>query len=194
MRSCLQLVLILSFFLSCRTSKISGEDTFVKMGYTKYIIAKGSHRANPHPLKFFNGAQMQFLVSFDSSAIYQNTNRGTLRDINKLFGFSDNFSMHHRYSARFGWRWLNDSLHVLAYWYNNGQRSFQEITSIPLYTMDTCIIRISGNEYIFSVGQKSITVPRAARGKKATGYLLYPFFGGDAVAPHEISIYLKVLK
>lgn len=157
----------------------------------QYTIPQGRHTANPRPIHFFRGSVLQFIVHFDSSAIYKNTAKGTGRDVNKLYGFSDNFALHHRYSARFGWRWLNDSLHLLAYYYNNGYRSFQEITSIRINAFDTCRIRVTKGAYIFSVNQKSITVPREASGRKACGYLLYPYFGGDATAPHTISIYIR---
>jgi hypothetical protein len=34
-------------------------------------------------------------------------------------------------------------------------------------------------------------MPRLASTRKAKGYQLYPYFGGDEVAPHLINIWVK---
>lgn len=193
--------IFLTFFLSfigCTASKQSYSKTTDELslenGFIKYTIHKGKQRPTPNPLVLFDAKSLTFIVHFDSSAIYINDVKKDRRDINKLYGFSDNFSMHHRYSARFGWRWLNDSLQLTAYCYNNGIRSFKEISNIELNSFDTCSIRISGNEYIFSVNEKFISMPRSAHGKNAVGYKLFPYFGGNELAPHDINIYIKEIK
>mgnify|MGYP006972337173 CR=1 FL=1 len=170
------------------------DQPLIAAGFIKYSIPAGKQKPIPNPFVFFDKSKLKFIVHFDSSAIYQNQVKRDRRDINKLMGFSDHFSLHHRYSARFGWRWLNDSLQLTAYCYNKGIRSFKEICNIPLYSFDTCEIKISGNQYIFSVNDQSISMPRTAGGKNAVGYKLFPFFGGNESAPHDIHIYIKELK
>lgn len=198
MRGFLIFISLLIFFNSCKTTQLTdaktNDELLAEDGFVKYIIAAGKQKPIPNPLFFFDRENLQFIVHFDSSAIYVNEGKKDRRDINKLYGFSDNFSMHHRYSARFGWRWLNDSLQLTAYCYNNGMRSFKEITNISLNSFDTCEIKVSGNEYIFSVNGKSMSMPRSAKGKNAVGYKLFPYFGGNESAPHEIHIYIKEIK
>ena len=191
-------ILFFTFFNSCSSTKNLSLNTpgelLKENGFLKYTIPKGKQKPSPNPLVLFDAKSLKFIVHFDSSAIYVNDIKKDRRDINKLYGFSDNFSLHHRYSARFGWRWLNDSLQLTAYCYNNGMRSFKEICNIQLNGFDTCSIKIYDNEYLFSVNEKFISMPRSAHGKNAVGYKLFPYFGGNEVAPHDINIYIKEIK
>ncbi len=36
-------------------------------------------------------------------------------------------------------------------------------------------------------------LPKLSTTPLAKGYLLYPYFGGDEVAPHDINIWIKTL-
>jgi len=198
MRGLLIFLSSILIFNSCKTTQANAvktsEEQLADEGFIKYSIAAGKQKPIPNPFAFFDRASLKFIVHFDSSAIYSNSGKKDKRDINKLYGFSDNFSLHHRYSARFGWRWLNDSLQLTAYCYNNGLRSFKEICNIPLNGFDTCEIKVAGNEYIFSVNGKSMSMPRSAKGENAVGYKLFPYFGGNESAPQDIHIYIKELK
>lgn len=50
-------------------------------------------------------------------------------------------------------------------------------------------IKIEANKYIFAVDGTTIEMPRFST--SPNGYKLYPYFGGDEVAPHEIKIRIK---
>ena len=54
-------------------------------------------------------SERKFVVKFDSTSIYNTLIPSNQYDINKLYGFSDNDSVHHLYSARFGWRWSDQA-------------------------------------------------------------------------------------
>src|SRR5690348_438301 len=73
--------------------------------FIKYTIRKGNQYCDGNNFKEIELNEMKFIVKFDSSAIYQTQLAENQYDINKLYGFSDNNSDHHQYSARFGWRW-----------------------------------------------------------------------------------------
>jgi hypothetical protein len=154
-----------------------------------YTIKSGKHYAQGINASLFINDQLNLEVKFDESAEYYlgNSNQN---DINKLFGFSDCSSHHHKNSARFGWRWNDQSknLEILAYVYSHGKRSSQFIDIVPLNEKIQYSIRILQNQYEFNLNNKKITMPRGCNDKKALGYRLYPFFGGDEVAPHEIKI------
>ena len=162
--------------------------------FVKYTIQKGSHYCNGNVFKSVEVSEMKFSVRFDSSAIYQTLAPENQYDINKLYGFSDNNWNHHQYSARFGWRWSANALRLFAYVYNNAVVTSKELTSIPIGAEINCAIRITSTNYIFSVNDVIYQLPRTAGTQKAKGYQLYPYFGGDEVAPHDISIWVKDLE
>lgn len=131
---------------------------------------------------------MNFLARFDSSAIYTTTDPTNQSDINKLYGFADNNQHHHAFSARIGWRWLNNNLELLGYVYNDSIMSYRSIGNFQLLKDLNCSIRVQGAQYVFSVDGISTTMPRTSSGATATGYQLYPYFGGTEPAPHKIVI------
>src|SRR4051812_33571860 len=88
--------------------------------FLKYSIRQGQQYCDQNGFKLVETGEMKFVVKFDSTAIYQSQSAENQYDINKLYGFSDNNSDHHQYSARFGWRWSENALRLFAYVYNEG--------------------------------------------------------------------------
>lgn len=112
--------------------------------------------------------------------------------INKLWGFSEGFD--HQYnSARIGWAYNNGALRLYAYAYNKGVRLSTEITAVNIGVENNCSIKLSGFNYIFTVNGVTVTLSRANSTSSASGYQLYPYFGGDETAPHDIFIYIRSL-
>lgn len=161
--------------------------------YVKYTIAKGEQYCDKSIFTAINYQQLSFKVKFDSSAVYQTLSPSNQTDINKLFGFSDNNAQHHQYSARFGWRWSNNALRLFGYIYNKGVRSWKELGTVAIGAENSCSIKVSGNTYIFNLNGKETAMPRESATTVAEGYKLYPYFGGDELAPHTISIWIKEL-
>lgn len=160
---------------------------------TEYMIKQGQQYCDKNMYQAINTSELKFVVQFDSSAIYQTINAANQGDINKLYGFSDNNAMHHHFSARFGWRWKNNQLQIFAYIYNNSVMSFQQIGIANIGEANTCSIKILGNAYMFMFNQTNINIPRASTTTKGIGYKLYPYFGGNEMAPHDIRIWIKEL-
>lgn len=163
-------------------------------GFDKYTILKGQQYCDKNfflPVKY---QQLSFIVKFDSSAIYKTANPANQNDINKLFGFSDNNAAHHNYSARFGWRWSNNALRLFGYIYNNSVRSDEELGTIKIGIENNCSIKVTDSTYLFTLNHKLVTMPRESKTVKAEGYKLYPYFGGDEMAPHTVSIWIKELQ
>lgn len=161
--------------------------------FIKYTILKGQEYCDKSTYEAVKYDQLSFIVKFDSSAIYKTVNPENQNDINKLFGFSDNNAAHHEFSARFGWRWSNNALRLFGYIYNNSVMSNRELGTVAIGSENNCSIKVSDSTYIFTVNNKSVTMPRASKTVKAEGYKLYPYFGGDEMAPHAISIWIKEL-
>lgn len=160
-------------------------------GFIKYTIKKGEHYASPNGFVPVDTAELKFTVLFDSSAVYTTTNPENQDDINKLYGFADNGAQHHQYSARMGWRWSDGALRLFAYVYNAGKVTSEEISTVPIGTPVRCRITVAGDQYVFYCNEWVKTLPRASTTPKAKGYLLYPYFGGDETAPHDVTIWIK---
>lgn len=159
--------------------------------FIKYTIEKGNQYCNSNAFKVIETTEMKFAVKFDSTAIYETASPENQYDINKLYGFSDNNSDHHQYSARFGWRWSDKALRLFAYVYNAGNVVSKELTTIGIGEEINCSIKVAGTQYLFTVNGVTSELPRLAITEKAKGYQLYPYFGGDEVAPHQIAILIK---
>lgn len=157
-----------------------------------YTIPKGAHSSLNSRFKQVKTTKLRFEVTFDKSAIYTCEKAENQADINKLYGLSDCGTHHHVNSARFGWRWLNNRLELLAYAYVDGVRKYEYITSIDLEKPVVCELTLEDNQYRFRVGEKVTILPRACSGS-LDAYQLYPYFGGDEVAPHDIQIKIKDL-
>ena len=158
-----------------------------------YIIRQGNHECDQHTYASVQYTEQKFKVMFDSSAIYKALTPGNQYDIHKLFGFSDNNADHHSYSARFGWRWENNSLKIFSYVYNNRVLSKKEIMILKIGTIYNCSIAVSKEQYLFTVNEVSVSMPRLSTTATGNGYKLYPYFGGDETAPHDIRIWIKEL-
>lgn len=186
------LVVLVAFASCSKTIDLPGLRTQPQANeFVKYTILKGQHSADINGFQQVQYQEMKFVVKFDSSAIYQTVTPSNQSDVNKLFGFSDNNTQHHQYSARFGWRWSNNALRLFGYVYNNGKVSMQELGTVAIGAEIPCSIKVSGSEYIFTLGGKASSMPRESTTPKAEGYKLYPYFGGDELAPHTISIWIK---
>jgi hypothetical protein len=162
--------------------------------FIKYTIQKGNQYCDGNTYKAIETSEMKFAVKFDSTAIYETQSPENQYDINKLYGFSDNNADHHQYSARFGWRWSDKALRLFAYIYNKGLVTSQELTTIEIGSEVICSIKVTSTNYLFTVNDITTQLPRMATTEKAKGYQLYPYFGGDEVAPHQINIWIKNVK
>lgn len=152
-----------------------------------YVIPKGQHKSS-YLLSFTFKDKFQYFAEFTDSCIYTSVNPNNQFDINKLFGVSEGIDPHWN-SARFGWRPLNDDkISIFAYCYNRGERIVKHMIDVELYSKHFFSLILIDNLYHFEVDRKAVTVPR----EKGWGlkYRLWPYFGGDEVAPHDIFISL----
>jgi hypothetical protein len=159
--------------------------------FVDYTIRKGNQYCEGNAYQPIETGELKFTVRFDSTAIYQTVDPVNQFDINKLYGFSDNNALHHQFSARFGWRWSEGALRLFAYVYNEGAVLSKELTTVQIGQELACSISVTGTHYIFTAGKVSADLPRMSTTPRATGYRLYPYFGGDETAPHEIHIWIR---
>jgi hypothetical protein len=167
--------------------------------FVRYTIQQGAHECDQRSLTSVSGTSMNFIVKFDSTAIYPAviTDYNHAYDVNKLWGFSEGFNNQYN-SARMGWRWLNNRLELFAYVYVKGTLLRDAVSYDPLFIKTVnigseinCSITVSGGNYIFTVDGVVVKTPRGTSTAKYSGYQQYPYFGGTLTAPHLINIYIK---
>jgi hypothetical protein len=158
-------------------------------GYRTYTIKEGKHRST-YSYKTTRDTSFTWSIIFDSSAIYITQDSLNQYDINKLIGWSDCGEDHMDYSMRFGWRWLNDSLEIHWFKHTNGHFSFAKICSISLCEPHEYYLEFDGENYHLCVDGNCVNVERTCP-YEYKKYKLYPYFGGQETAPHDIKIRIK---
>lgn len=154
-----------------------------------FIIGKGDHYSSPRKTSLFRGDKITFKAYFNETAIYDLGDEDQL-DTNKLYGTSDCGNFHQENSARFGWRWNNNQLEIMAFTHVHGKFYYQFIGPADLNKAFSYEIALSSDKsaYIFTFNGKSVSMERGCRDSIIKGYKLYPYFGGNEVAPHEVMI------
>lgn len=156
-----------------------------------YTIQKGNHYCDQSTFKPITVTnEMKFTATFDSSCIYTSVSKTNQYDVNKLYGFSVG-SDNHVNSARIGWGWRDNALRLFAYTYNNSQVNNQEITIVNIGQEVSCSIKLIPGYYVYTVNGVSVTHSRSNTNSVVSGFQQYPYFGGDEVAPHKITIKIK---
>lgn len=162
-----------------------------------YTIPQAKHSIGFHFSPHIRKRFLQYDVTFDRSAQYYHGNIDQY-DINKLFGVS--YGMHHTNSARFGWRSVGNyspKVEILAYCYVDGRRVQEDGQNLFIAMIDigetyTYRINVSENDYTFTIFHKGQVVGNKEIPHKDLpfwGYQLYPYFGGNRKAPHDIKIH-----
>ena len=161
----------------------------IKKDYTTFTIKEGRHRST-YALRYSKDTVFSWNIMFDSSAIYKCVDSVNQYDVNKLIGWSDCGDNHMDNSIRFGWRWLNDSLEIHWFKHEHGEFSFDLIKRVSICEEHYYELTISTWDYKLSVDGTYVHVPKNCPDEYRR-YQLYPYFGGDEPAPHDITIKIK---
>jgi hypothetical protein len=165
----------------------------------EYIIKKGKHSAKGWNVGITLSRKLSFRSKLIESCLYYFGDNDDY-DINKLFGFSTTW-FHQRQSARVGWRCVGNKFEIVTYSYNNGKRENKETDVLGVVEpgeMFYCTIEDTEKEYIytFNKGFDNKVVTKKDKKKKDWfffHYLLFPYFGGNKVAPHKMNIFVEKL-
>ncbi|NDK54497.1 hypothetical protein GWO68_01075 [Pontibacter sp. BT213] len=176
----------------CQTATVTPAPVPEEIKPVVYTIKKGQHDSNA-PFQIRNVSSLKFEATFNASAMYETAVKENQADINKLYGVADCHTDHHTNSVRFGWRWFNDQLEIHAYTYRNKERQSKLLGVVELNKTYTYEIVLADNKYIFKLNGETVELPRNCNGK-GEGYQLYPYFGGDEVAPHDVTIAIRELE
>ncbi len=185
----MKLILPIAFVIFSSLAFASCEE--FEIPYEMFRISKGDHYSTRKVMALQTNG-MSFNAKFDESAIYTTLTEENQYDINKLMGFSDCNSMHHDNSARFGWRWADDQLEIFAYVYQNGQRITESLGTTEIGETRHYQLLIQDDHYVFSFGETTKKIKRGRTCNTGIYYMLFPYFGGDEPAPHDINIMIKM--
>lgn len=142
--------------------------------------------------KYVNGNTITFSFRFDSSAFYDIGSEQS--DINKLFGFAEGAAQNiHNYSARFGWRYFNERIEILAYSYVNGERMSSLLGTAEIGVDYIGSITSYSDAYEFSYRGNSVEFEKNPHYYSTRKYLSYPYFGGNITAPHDVTVWVTLI-
>ncbi|MBL0745824.1 hypothetical protein [Chryseolinea lacunae] len=159
--------------------------------FETFVIRAGDHYATGRHAESLQWNVLRFEASFDQTAIYQFDDAGFQDSKNKLMGFSDCNSLHHQNSARFAWQWYHDQLEIYAYCYVNGQRQEAFMGVVQPGEIQRYEIEITNHDYVFRFSDKEVHIARGSTCSVGVYQLLWPYFGGQMPAPHDVSIRIR---
>ena len=160
-----------------------------------YKIKEGKHFSGFRVSPTYNKNVSIYEVIFTKNCIYDLNNTDQM-DVNKLFGLS--YMYHHTNSARFGWRAEGNKIQISAYCYRDGERYMKDMCLVDTDKTYSMIITNIGDYYEFEI--KDTTSPLYSYAKISKpktpkiGYKLWPYFGGNESAPHDVKILMKKIK
>jgi hypothetical protein len=178
-------LLILLLLLSC-TKEVDD------LGFRVYTIPAGEHSSGSfinHP----DNSRISFQFILDESAIYETEIAENQHDVNKIYGVSDFGLRHQKYSIRLGWRYLNNELELCWLRHEEGRHSAATIRTIDTDVIYNATIDIKTFYYVIVIDNDTTLVRRRPEGNWGLlrRYYLYPYFGGNEYAPHDITIKIK---
>jgi hypothetical protein len=166
----------------------------------QFNIQQGKHYSNGYLFRF--GFTLKNEVSFDASfsrtCLYKPFPKPDSHDINKLCGFATTL-LHHKQSGRIGWRCVDESgeIELVTYSYNMWKRDISDQNVLGrVKPCDWFTVKIEDKEthYLYSLTYNGKTVTN--KDKKQPDwmpikFLLFPYFGGNNPAPHDMKIFLN---
>ena len=176
------ILLFLIIFSSCTKKDINN--------FWIFKIKEGKHRSTTK-VKTTKKDNVHFEILLTESCKYQTLNFDNQWDVNKIFGFSDGDG-HKNNSARIGWRYVKNELKLMAYTRYNGDFYFKNICVVEPGVYYECRINCLPDKYEFIVHNDTVYMDRYWIYSNRR-YFLWPYFGGDEVAPHDITIKVKLL-
>jgi hypothetical protein len=179
------IALILLLCISC-TKEVDD------MGFRVYTILKGEHSSGSfinHP----TNSKIVFKFLLDESAMYESIVPENQYDVNKIYGISDFGKIHQKYSIRLGWRYVDGEIELCWLRHDNGEHSSGKIKNIEIDKIYSATINITTFYYQVIVDNDTTLVRRRPKGNwgLVRRYYLYPYFGGNEFAPHDIEIRIK---
>lgn len=179
------------FFYSCEKDTVvvaPAENPLLDTKRTEYLIKQGNHFCEQNGPELMIDPVIRATVTFDSSAAYTSLDTVNQGDVNKLIGFSDCNTNHQENSARLGWSWNGKKIALYAYAYSNKARIIKALGNVDVNQSFPCSVTVGAGYYYFKVNNRTDSIARFCTGHTGYRYKLFPYFGGDEAAPHDVRI------
>lgn len=182
-----QSIIILTMLAIILTSCEPAPEDF----YEIFKIKEGDHYCDTRHPESLQSNRLSFKAKFDESARYLFKETGFQDSKNKLMGFSDCNSYHHENSARFAWQWYNDRIEIFAYCYVEGVRVEKFLGATSFNETASYALEITTDHYVFYFKGVREEIERKAPCERGVYMILWPYFGGQLPAPHDITIQIS---
>jgi hypothetical protein len=136
---------------------------------------------------FTNEINLKFKLIGDFT--YKTEFEENQKDTNKIFGLSDSY-FHRINSIRIGFRYINNNLELLSYYYNNGQHYSEKIANIESNIEYNINIKILKKNYLIEFNSEKFYYNRTSNWNFIR-YLLFPYFGGNETTKKDLKFYLN---
>ena len=162
------------------------------LGFRVYTILEGQHSSGVF-INYADNSRIKFDFMLNESAYYETEIPENQHDVNKIYGVSDFGVRHQKYSIRLGWRYLNEQLELCWLKHEDDVHSSATIKIIQPDVIYSAIIDINTFYYVIVIDNDTTLVRRRPKGNWGLKrrYYLYPYFGGNEYAPHDITIKIK---
>ena len=173
-----KLIIILLILTSCEANDLANREIM--------FIRSGKHKCQERTLRAVDTTKPLTGAFLTGSTWIYSSHHDT--GWNKLIGVS--FGNVHSNSSRIGWRCTDNKIYICGYYYANGERHITErveVAHMAYYNFSIFggCIRVWGSgidvTWIHAVD---------TRGK---GWMCYPYFGGESVAPHEMQFNFNLI-
>jgi hypothetical protein len=170
---------------------LSGCEPVMNDNFQTFLISKGNHYAEGRHLESLQTDRLLFEAKFDESAIYTFDEAGFQDSKNKLLGFAECNTQHHENSARFAWQWYHGQIEIYAYCYRDGARVEQYLGTTYPGEINQYEIVLTPNTYNFRLKNVNVTIERGSVCNFGAYQMLWPYFGGQLPAPHDVRIDIR---
>lgn len=175
-------VLLLLLLTACtKINNLEGDEV-------TFLIKKGDHYSNNRWVR--TGDLVIAKVYVDSSWIYYDLEPCW----NKLAGLSHGIDPHNN-SARIVWMCKDSVISIGGYFYRDGERNYEKLTEVQVGEWYYIRVWFSDKTYYITFGDDYNSYEMKVSGYKDTNehYMLYPYFGGNPKAPHDMYFKFKFL-
>jgi len=158
----------------------------------KYKIKKNNHYSYNIPRLFISKeiTKVNVEIKFTDSCLYSYKNHDSF-DINKLYGWSEGY--HKNNSFRIGWRGTGNMIEVFAFMHENGKILYSKLGDFLPNIYYSFEMEVTNEVFKLSYFDQKVFIFRKSSRKCKLGYVLFPYFGGNNKAPHDIHLEITKL-
>lgn len=153
-----------------------------------HTIKKDKHTATNRCIRFVSNNQIRFDFFVSSSWLYDEKAPGFQSGWNKLIGISEGFNQH-KNSVRVGWRCIENTIYLSSYCYINGERRISDMVEVPM-GWNTGSVTITATHYRVQINDRIFNFENTNR--SFFKFMLYPYFGGNSKAPHDMEFKFRL--